>query len=361
LAAALPLFRSGRVGGIEWAFDSLYKNETLPEWFEAFLHEYGRAGRLVGHGVFFSIFSGKWLPEQAVWLKKLAELCQKYEFNHISEHFGFMTGADFHKGAPIGLPLNSTTLRLGRDRLFRIFEACGRPVGLENLAFACSLDEVEIHGEFLEKLLAPVNGFLILDLHNLYCQIQNFGVDFDEIIEKYPLERVREIHVSGGSWEPVESNPAKKIRRDTHDDAVPESVFLMLEKVISRCPNLKFVVLEQLSSGLQTENSQKNFQKDFKKVEKILGKFDNQTPFLNDFLPKKVKTPQKPVESEWLSKAQKELSEILENAANWQTARQKLAHSSLADSDWKIENWQPEMLETAVAIAQKWKNGWEKE
>ena len=225
LTAALPLFEKGQVEGIEWSFDTIENRGAMPEWFAELLHEFGAAGRLVGHGVFFSLFSGKWRPEQAAWLQNLTELTREFRFSHISEHFGFMTGADFHKGAPLGLPFNQTTLAIGIDRLQRIQQACALPIGLENLAFSYSLDEVARHGAFLEELLAPVNGFLILDLHNLYCQMANFGVDFTEILPKYPLDRVREIHISGGSWESVESRPGQKIRRDTHDDAVPQPVF----------------------------------------------------------------------------------------------------------------------------------------
>jgi hypothetical protein len=47
---------------------------------------------------------------------------------------------------------------------------------LENLALSFSVDDVKHQGEFLEKLVEPVNGFLILDLHNLYCQSHNFDI-----------------------------------------------------------------------------------------------------------------------------------------------------------------------------------------
>jgi uncharacterized protein (UPF0276 family) len=90
------------------------------------------------------------------------------------------------------------------------------------------LEEVKKHGEFLNKLVDSVNGFIILDLHNVYCQSYNFNISFDEIIHLYPLHRVREIHISGGSWEDSNILPGKKIRRDTHDNPVPEKVFHLL-------------------------------------------------------------------------------------------------------------------------------------
>ena len=89
-------------------------------------------------------------------------------------------------------------------------------------------------------------------LHNLYCQLQNFNISFDKLIVLYPLNRVREIHISGGSWDDSLIEPTRKVRRDTHDDVVPAEVFDLLKLTIRYCPNLKYVVLEQLGNGLTT-------------------------------------------------------------------------------------------------------------
>jgi uncharacterized protein len=357
LQASLPLFEAEKVHAIEWSFDTLFGFEAIPEWFEALLTEFSDANRLIGHGVFFSLFSGKWTKEQANWLVELQKLSNKYQFDHITEHFGFMTGEDFHKGAPISMPFTKTTLALGIDRLKRIQNACNCPVGLENLAFSYSLDEVKTHGDFLHQLVDSVNGFIILDLHNFYCQLHNFDISYEELINLYPLSKVREIHISGGSWESVTVNPTKKIRRDTHDAAVPDAVFDLLEKTIPKCPHLKYVVLEQLGNGLTTVESQQSFQSDFIKLEQILLNHNATTGIPNDFMPKKsLKINTQPIENQLLHQQQLQLSNILETAKNYHEAQQMLRVSNLANSDWKVENWQPEMLETAIAIAQKWKN-----
>ena len=229
LLTSIPLFESEKVQAIEWSFDTLLNSTEIPMWFTELLQAFSAKNRLIGHGVFFSLFSGKWSKTQQNWLIQLKKLSSEYTFDHITEHFGFMTVADFHKGAPLSIPFNSTTLAIGQDRLQRIFESCQCPVGLENLAFSYALDEVKRHGEFLQKLIEPINGFIILDLHNLYCQIHNFDISFADIIPLYPLERVREIHISGGSWEDSTAQTDRKIRRDTHDNSVPVAVFDLLK------------------------------------------------------------------------------------------------------------------------------------
>ncbi|MEP7109003.1 MAG: DUF692 family multinuclear iron-containing protein [Ferruginibacter sp.] len=359
LTAALPLFEAEKVEAIEWSFDTLFKFRNIPPWFVELLNTFCRENRLIGHGVYFSLFSGGWSKDQQDWLTHLEKVSAAFQFDHISEHFGFMTGENFHQGAPLPIPFTSTTLAIGRDRLNRIYHACKCPVGLENLAFSYSPDEVKRQGEFLDQLVAPVNGFIILDLHNLYCQSHNFNLEFDGIIQFYPLHRVREIHISGGSWEDSHTIPGKKIRRDTHDDEVPEEVFRLLEQVIPKCPHLKYVVLEQLSNGLDTAHKRKLFRQDFIKMDNIIKKGNHQQPELAEhvFLPSMALVFGKPVEDKQLQVQQSVLSNILETATTCLHAAQLLQSSILSNTDWETEKWEPYMLETAIAIAQKWKNG----
>ena len=357
LSASLPLLEAGKVEAIEWSFDTLFNIREIPSWFLELLQAYSNEKRLIGHGVFFSLFAGKWSQDQHNWLLHLRELSTTYHFDHITEHFGFMTGRNFHHGAPLQIPYTNATLRIGKDRLARIQDACSCPVGLENLAFSYSLEEVKQHGEFLEKLLEPINGFIILDLHNLFCQIHNFSITFEEIIKLYPLDKVREIHISGGSWEDSKIEPQRKVRRDTHDEAVPEEVFTMLECTIDKCPNLKYVVLEQIGNGLKSAKSREMFYKDFLKMETIV-QAKNQSLFrkeFNTFLPRQPFTLTPPAEDALLNDQQMALSEILETATTYEEATRLLKNSSLAHSDWKIENWEPYMLETAISIARKWR------
>lgn len=355
LLSALPLLEAEKIEAIEWSFDTLSDIDAAPEWFCALLQAFSAEKRLIGHGVFFSLFSGKWRDEQSKWLENLRKSARRFNFDHITEHFGFMTGADFHKGAPLSIPYTDTTLSIGIDRLKRIQEACNCPVGLENLAFSYTLAEVEQHGIFLEKIVESVNGFIILDLHNFYCQLHNFEIDYKQLLSYYPLDRVREIHISGGSWESTDINPDKNIRRDTHDDSVPEAVFELLKAIMPLCPNLKFVVLEQLGVGLTTPESQAAFRQDFLRLKEIIADSPNLGSRKNDFLPKMpLNLPLKPIEDSLLYAQQLTLSEVLYNATDLAEAQRQLAASNLANTAWEVEKWQPEMLETAIKIAQKW-------
>ena len=76
------------------------------------------------------------------------------------------------------------------DRLQKFAEVVKVPVGLENLAFGLGLRDVLEQGIFIDRLLTAIDGFSLLDLHNLYCQIHNFDRSATEILAQYPLDRV---------------------------------------------------------------------------------------------------------------------------------------------------------------------------
>ncbi len=359
LHAALPLLAADKVQAMEWSFDSLYGIRDTPSWFTDFIHEFSRSERLIGHGVFFSMFSGKWMKEQAAWLDDLRAKCAQFHFDHITEHFGFMTGPEFRKGAPLGVPMTDAILKLGRDRLQRIADACQRPVGLENLAFAHSTEEARRHAEFLERLLEPVNGFLLLDLHNLYCHLHNFHLNADEIIAAYPLDRVREIHISGGSWAKSKVAPEGAVRRDTHDGRVPERVFQLLEEILPRCPRVKYVVLEHLGGALQTEESQAAYREDYLRMDGLVQSLPvaEGTDEEHAFAPILSLPPGQPVEDMDLLDQQLTLSRILESSCDQLEAQERLGQSALARTAWNVECWPPHMVETAMQLAKKWKDG----
>ncbi len=361
LSAALPLFEEEKIEAIEWSFDTLYNKQNIPIWFLELLQAFGNANKLIGHGVYFSLFSGSWSLDQDHWLRHLEKISASFQFDHVSEHFGFMTGKNFHQGAPLSIPFTRATLAIGQDRLKRIYNSCKCPVGIENLAFSYSLDEVKRHGEFLDKLVSSVNGFIILDLHNLFCQSHNFRIPLEDIISLYPLHRVREIHISGGSWDNSILAPGEKVRRDTHDGRVPEEVFSILKLAVNKCPQLKFVVLEQMSTALADKNMRNEFRQDFRMMDSIVKKeieLQSETK-CDNFLPSETSIPEQPLQDLELQKQESALSDILESATSYADAVRLLQSSILSGTPWNTENWKPYMLEAAIAIAQKWKSGFD--
>ncbi len=259
-AATAPLFAAGLVDCVEWSFDTIWRETQRPAALRALLDEYATRGRLHGHGVTFGLLSTSGEPRQQHWLDALRRESAARRYLRISEHFGFMTAEGWSDGAPFPPPPTPDAIALGRDRLARIADACGLPVGLENLAFAFGAVDVAGEGDLLEQILAPVDGFLLLDLHNLWCRAVNFGIAPGELLRSYPLHRVRTLHVSGGSWSEL---GGRRLRRDTHDGGVPDEVFRLVPLALASCERLDTVILEQLGSALAGEPATLRFRSDY--------------------------------------------------------------------------------------------------
>ncbi|WP_185288143.1 DUF692 family multinuclear iron-containing protein [Chryseobacterium lactis] len=346
VSAILPLLQNNSVEVLEWSFDTFYNVEET-DWLNELLQFYSENNRLIGHGVYYSLFDARWTERQEIWLKKLKEEVRKRNYNHITEHFGFMNTENFHQGVPLPVSLHPKTLQIGRDRLYRLHEAVDVPVGIENLAFSFSIDDVKEQGMFLDQLVEDTNGFLILDLHNIYCQSYNFEVNIQDIISLYPLDRVREIHLSGGSWQ--ESVYGKKpIRRDTHDDRIPKELLAILPSVLSQCQNLEYVIIERLGHTIKTEEQKKYFFDDFNKVKAIIEVSDTRSRKVNKWTGKEAVHTDHPEEDLALYEEQSRLTRLLFDQAGTEGIKEEKFHY------FNTESWDPEMILTAQNIIKKW-------
>lgn len=345
VSAILPLLQDQSVAALEWSFDTV-DQEDEPEWLGNLLDFYAENNRLLGHGVYYSLFDARWTERQDVWLDKLKKETEKRKYSHITEHFGFMNTENFHQGVPLPVPLHSRILQIGKDRLARLQDAVEVPVGVENLAFSFSADDVRDQGVFLEKLIEDTDGFLILDLHNIYCQSCNFEMDILDIVKMYPLEKVKEIHLSGGSWqESVYGN--RPVRRDTHDDRIPEELFTVLPEVLLSCPNLEYVIIERLGHTIRTYTEKQDFLHDFARTEKIIEacEFSARQP---EIWNSKIKISPEPLQDQLLYEEQTKLTRFL--YGNNDAGCLKNENFSY----FNVQKWDDEMIETARNIIKKW-------
>lgn len=273
LTATYPLFEDDVVDIIEWSFDTAWGAPTIAGWASELLQHYSAQKRLIGHGVTLSILTVDSGNHHERWFARFADEVRQFNYRHISEHFGFMLAGVFHQGAPLPVFADETLLDLTRARMKRLQQIAGVPVGLENLAFAFGAHEIEPQARFIGKILESVDGFLVLDLHNLFCQAMNFERDMTELIALYELSRVKEIHISGGSWsESGDPSDPRPVRRDTHDAQVPEEILRVLPHALKLCPNVEAVILERLGDTLTSDHDISRFQQDFYAIRSIVGK-----------------------------------------------------------------------------------------
>jgi uncharacterized protein (UPF0276 family) len=267
-AAVLPLFEAGRVDAIEWSFDQGWHREGgEPEWAAMLLDHYAAAGALWGHGVMLSPGSADARTRHDAWIDRVRNECERRSYRGVSEHFGFMSAGALDVGAPLPLPGGPGARAVLGRTLQRLAHATGTAIGLENLALALCEDDVWSQATLLRDVLDDTGGYLVLDVHNLWCQLVNYAIDRDALLSAYPLARVRCIHVAGGTWWPTPDGT--RFRRDTHDDDVPTEVVALLGDVIPRCPALEVVVLERIGGSIGDLATADRLRRDFTRIEEI--------------------------------------------------------------------------------------------
>ena len=159
-------------------------------------------------------------------LERIARVVEWLEPELWSEHLAFVRAGGIEVGHLAAPPRNDATL----EGLVRNVEEARRVVGslpvVENVASLidppCSTyDETQ----WLHAVLAATPCDLLLDLHNVYANAENFGFDAGTLVASLPGARVRMIHLAGG----------KRIERgrvlDDHLHRVPEEVFALLSLV----------------------------------------------------------------------------------------------------------------------------------
>ena len=201
---------------------------------------------VVVHGVELSIGSAHGLNN--AYLTMLDSFQKQWPFVWHSEHLGFQTIAGDNDstleiGVPLPMPATVEAVELVAERSATILKRYDVPFLLENPAhyFSELPTDPEIGNEyrFLTAFTQKSDCYLLLDLHNLYCNAVNHHFDARDVISSLPMDRVIEIHVAGGSWR-------DGFWMDAHDGRVPEPVWELLEYVLPIAPNVAGVVFELL-------------------------------------------------------------------------------------------------------------------
>ncbi len=340
--ALLPLFVGGEIEAIEWTWES-----GLPDWLEALVAFYGSTNALYTHLVGFPLCG-----DGTTVARRLAEVrdWSKTAPCHVSAHFGLVQAAGFSDIAPLPVVPSTEVVTTARERLSRLRDAASCPVGVENLAFAFSSDDVARQGEMLDSILSPTD-FLLLDLHNLHCQAATFGTDPVALMNRYPLDGVREIHVSGGSFSYPKVDP-RPFRRDTHDGAVPEEVLELLDVAVARCPRLEVVCLERIGGSLPEDGDKGELASDFARLKARLAA-NRPTDRSPTSRSRDIALPS--VDIRTLRRFESGLVDVLATAAGVDDARAAL--KNLAQNPTLsafVDRIEPRCLEVAMELEKRW-------
>jgi hypothetical protein len=97
---------------------------------------------------------------------------------------------------------------------------------------------------WLTGTLAASGAGMLLDLHNLYANSLNFGLDPQDFLARLPVESIHQVHISGGCW--IDDGDARHRRLlDDHLHDPPDPVYDLLAELARRSPNPLTVILER--------------------------------------------------------------------------------------------------------------------
>jgi uncharacterized protein (UPF0276 family) len=183
------------------------------------------------HGVGLSI--GSMQPLDRAHLARLKTLCERYRPESFSEHLAWSTHDSVFLNDLLPLPYTQETLDRVADHIDEVQETLGRQMLLENPATYVLFSESTIEETaFLAELARRTGCGLLLDVNNVFVAATNHNLDPGDYIARFPLEAVREIHLSGHS-ETVDELGAPLLI-DSHDTPVKDPVWVLYETVISR-------------------------------------------------------------------------------------------------------------------------------
>src|SRR5204863_3300677 len=106
--------------------------------------------------------------------------------------------AGLHVTLPLPLPYTDETVAAVAARM-RLLNTVAPVVAFENNVSYFAMGDSTREPEFLNAICRAAPCSLVLDLHNVHTQCLNFGTDPLDYVDRLDLDRVVQIHLSGGS------------------------------------------------------------------------------------------------------------------------------------------------------------------
>lgn len=183
------------------------------------------------HGVGLSI--GSMQPLDRDHLARLRILCERYQPQSFSEHLAWSSHDSVFLNDLLPLPYTAETLTRVADHIDEVQTVLGRQLLLENPATYLLFTESTMEETaFLAEVARRTGCGLLLDINNVFVAATNHNLDPRAYLARFPLEAVREIHLSGHS-ETVDDLGAPLLI-DSHDTPVKDPVWALYETVLAR-------------------------------------------------------------------------------------------------------------------------------
>ncbi|WP_371348191.1 DUF692 domain-containing protein [Ancylobacter sp. IITR112] len=183
------------------------------------------------HGVGLSI--GGAGPLDKAHLRRLRGLIDRYRPQSFSEHLAWSTHESGFLNDLLPLPYTPETLERVSAHVDEAQQTIGRRLLLENpstyVLFAEStIDEID----FLDAVAARTGCGLLLDVNNVMVSCVNHRINPAAYIDRFPVERVGEIHLAG--YDETVDGAGDRLLIDTHGSAIRTDVMALYDHTLAR-------------------------------------------------------------------------------------------------------------------------------
>ncbi|MEK4034831.1 DUF692 domain-containing protein [Methylocystis sp. IM3] len=191
---------------------------------------------IVAHGLDLSIGGADGVDP--VYLDKIAGLIARIDPPWWSEHLCFTRAGGVDIGHLAALPYTQEAIDAVARNVETVRKRIKAPLLLENITTVVRVPGAEMdEPEFLTRVLERTGCGWLCDVANLYANSVNFGVDLNAAFERWPWDRLVQIHYAGGRWR-------QGVLIDSHDAATSEDVWSLYDRIVARAP-VKGAILER--------------------------------------------------------------------------------------------------------------------
>jgi uncharacterized protein (UPF0276 family) len=191
---------------------------------------------IIPHGLDLSLGSAEGIDDD--YLTAMAGIVARLDPPWWSEHIAFTRAAGVAIGHLAPLPFTREAVDVVVRNVERVRIRIRTPLILENITAtmvmpASEMDEVE----FLTAVLDRTGCGLLCDVTNLYTNAVDHGQDLDDLLARWPWDRVVQLHFAGGNW-----HDGTLI--DSHAYATQPEVWTVLEAAVTRSA-VRGIILER--------------------------------------------------------------------------------------------------------------------
>lgn len=191
---------------------------------------------IIPHGLDLSLGSAEGIDEG--YLDAIAELVARLDPPCWSEHIAYTRAAGVAIGHLAPLPWTREAVEVIARNVERVRERIPTPLILENVTAPVVLPGGEMdEAEFVTAVLDRTGCGLLCDVTNLHANAVNHSLDLDRLVDRWPWDRVVQLHFAGGHWH-------EDSLIDSHSHPTPPEVWDLLDEAVSRAP-VRGIILER--------------------------------------------------------------------------------------------------------------------